>query len=130
MRTVLTVDDNEYVRTSIVEFLSLFGAYRVIAAATGASGLAAAASAHPDLILLDINMPDMNGLDVLKRLKEDPETRAIPVIMVTGDDAEATAQKALCGFAEHYVVKPFDMFLLHARIARIIKGREPRRAVA
>jgi signal transduction histidine kinase/CheY-like chemotaxis protein len=79
---VLVVDDQEAMRLVLRQFLNS-GRYAPIEAATGADGLAKARSERPEVILLDLALPDMNGREVLRRLKHDPETLAIPVVLVT-----------------------------------------------
>lgn len=65
----------------------------------------------PDLILLDLDLPDMSGLDVLQMLRSDPKTRAISVVVLSADATEATRQKAMATEATTYLTKPLDLRL-------------------
>lgn len=120
MKTLLVIDDDERVAKTIRGSLATGNEYRVVAAPDGAAGIKAAGKEHPDLILLDINMPDMTGLEVLKLLKAEPSTAQIPVIMLTGDDAKESIEEAVYEYAEEYIVKPFEMPHLRVRIERIL----------
>lgn len=103
--TILVVDDNENVTRMTARMLSGLG-YEVMTAIDGANALAQIASRHPDCILLDIMMPRMSGLEVLAKLKHDPATSAIPVIMLT---AKSQDEDVLTGYkegAEYYITKP------------------------
>ncbi len=103
--TILVVDDNENVTRMTARMLSGLG-YEVMTAIDGANALAQVASRHPDCILLDIMMPRMSGLEVLAKLKHDPATTAIPVIMLT---AKSQDEDVLTGYkegAEYYITKP------------------------
>lgn len=75
----------------------------------------------PDLVVLDVNMPDMNGFEVLEKLKSDPEFQAIPVIMLTRQDEDETVLKAFSSGAVDYVTKPFKVPELAARIMGVLK---------
>ncbi len=114
-RTILIVDDIPL----NVQTLStaLKSAYRVVVAGTGPKALEMAASdPAPDLILLDIMMPDMDGMQVLKRLKEDAHTREIPVIFVTGKGEAREETLGLEMGAVDYITKPFDLSIVKARV--------------
>ncbi len=90
--------------------------HEVIGAADGGEALEAATSQKPDLILLDVMMPVMDGFQVLKKLKADPDTKEIPVIMLTAKSQERDVVTGLESGAEDYVVKPFSVPELLARI--------------
>lgn len=107
MDTILIIDDDP----EIVEFtqkrLERKG-YRVIGALDGNAGIAAARKEKPDLILLDIMMPGKDGYEVLRELKDDPKTRATPVIMLTAQSGSGSVMECQeCGAAD-YFIKPFD----------------------
>jgi signal transduction histidine kinase/CheY-like chemotaxis protein len=102
--TILTIDDDASARDLMQRFLSRAG-YRAIVAASGAEGLHLARTQSPDAILLDINMPDLNGWEVLSRLKSDPELANIPVMMVSIENDRALS----CALgAVDYLIKPVD----------------------
>lgn len=84
---VLSIDDEAGCQLAVSRFMSRIGGHTVEVAADGREGLRKAAAIRPDVILLDLSMPDMNGLDVLIALASTPETRTIPVIIVSGMEA-------------------------------------------
>ncbi len=99
-QTILIVDDTPQNLTLLGELL--LPLYRVRAANSGARALRATAGQAPDLILLDLMMPDMDGYEVLARLRADPATRAIPVIFVTAMDSAANEEQGLALGAVDY----------------------------
>lgn len=111
--TVLVVDDARHLRQSLAQLFSING-YRVLEAADGNEALAVLEAEHPDVILLDLNMPHRDGLSTLTALKSDPSTQAIPVVILTsfgGSDQTITAMKT---GAYDYLTKPFELDqLLH-----------------
>jgi DNA-binding response OmpR family regulator len=117
---VLVIDDDEAIRELVM--VSLNEDFAVKAAADGRSGLAVAAIEQPDLIVLDVMMPRMNGWQALGELKADPLTRYIPVIMLTALDQTEDKVKGLTTGAEDYMAKPFDPAELAAR-ARLVLAR-------
>jgi len=94
--------------------------YEVIIASNGEDGIRIAQTARPDLILLDIMMPGMNGFEVLGKLKRDPLTQAIPVIMLTGKDDDESRNRAAQLRDAGYIVKPVEIEELHKRIRQVI----------
>jgi CheY-like chemotaxis protein len=112
--TVLVIDDDAAVRDLMARFLDKLG-YRGIAAPNGPEGLRLARQVRPDVITLDVVMPQMNGWDVLEQLKADPELASVPVIMVTIDDREAVG---LARGAANYLIKPIDKDRLAEAIDR------------
>jgi diguanylate cyclase (GGDEF)-like protein len=111
---VLVVDDEKANLMVLNKILS--SEYVVLTAKSGGEGLSRVSSDRPDLILLDIVMPDMNGFDLLKTLKASPETRAIPVIIITGLDNEADEEKGFVLGAVDYITKPFKNAIVIARV--------------
>ncbi len=119
---ILVVEDEH----NMVEFLSQFltkGGYEVITAANGKEGLEKAIHEQPDLVLLDANMPVMNGWDMLERLRSYPESKDIPVIMVTAFTERRDVVKALSYGISDYVTKPFDFVELVERIVKTLKSK-------
>ena len=105
---ILVVDD-ELDLVSTVAYRLKFAHYEVVTAGNGQEALAKAAEEKPDLILLDTNMPVMNGHEMLKRLRSDPDLKHIPVIMLTARAApEDIAAASAYGIAD-YVTKPFEI---------------------
>ncbi|MBI4839569.1 MAG: response regulator [candidate division NC10 bacterium] len=123
--TILVVDDEETNRELLEAILTAAG-YLVEQADGGPAALAQAKAQPPDLILLDLVMPGMNGFEVCQRLKEDPRTAAVPVIAVTALGAVQAKEWALTRGADDYLTKPFDPEELRARAQAMLKVRNIR----
>lgn len=120
-QTVLIVDD---AKENIVILCHLLKDQAdIIFATNGSDGLAKVQSNNPDLILLDISMPGMNGFEVLRQLQENPETKDIPVIFVTGVPDTYNEEKGLTMGAVDYVTKPFAPAVVRARVCNQLKLR-------
>jgi DNA-binding response OmpR family regulator len=104
---VLAIDDENDVLLIIKSALHGEG-YDVITANNGYDGLALAEDGSPDLILLDIMMPEMDGFEVLKQLKENEKTARIPIIILTGMSSKEKIREALDKGTDYYIIKPFD----------------------
>ena len=120
--TVLFIDDNDELRSFATD--TLRDAYKILEANDGQSGLELATEHMPDLVVCDVMMPGMSGLDVCKALRSDFQTRHIPVILVS---ARSTAQQMMEGFqagADDYLIKPFDFRLLKLQISNLVAARE------
>ena len=115
---VLVVDDDREI-VDMTRMVLESGGYRVIPAFSGQEALQKAASDHPDLILLDINMPEMDGWEVLKLLKVDEETKQIPVAMFSIKVELRDKVLSLKQGALDYITKPFAYDELLERVARI-----------
>ncbi len=102
---VLVVDDHGATRELMTVMLSHLG-FEVEAVSTGAAAFASVAASPPDVILLDVMMPDMDGFTVLTRLKDDPRTAGIPVIVLTAKVQEQVRSDARALGAAHYIGKP------------------------
>ena len=120
-RTVLVIDDDPVIIKLLQVNFEIEG-YAVIAAEDGPHGLARARDEHPDLIILDVMMPGMNGLDVARVLKQSQETVAIPIILLS---AKAQANDVARGreVADDYITKPFDPLELLDRVAGLLEER-------
>ncbi len=118
--TVLVVDDERDILELVKYNLDKEG-YQVTAVATGEDALLAARSKLPDVVVLDLMLPGVDGLEVCRRLKADPKTRGIPIVMLTakGDDADVVAGLEL-GAAD-YITKPFSPRVLTARIRAVLR---------
>ena len=124
--TILIIDDEPVARDALSGLLMTEG-YRLETAASGPAGLARAATLHPDLILLDVMMPEMSGYEVCRQLRADPALRDVPVIMVTAlDDAESRVQGLEAG-ADDFVSKPFNRIELRARVRTVMRLNRYRR---
>lgn len=116
---ILSVDDSRTIRLIVTRSLKPYDC-QVIEASNGEEGLAAAASEKPDLILLDISMPVMDGVTMLTRLKEDEALKGIPVIMLTAEAGrDNVLQIAKLGVRD-YLVKPFKDVQLIEKVGRVV----------
>lgn len=106
MKTILIIDDEPRLRQAMMDTLTYAG-YETIGAGDGISGLDLIAEHHPDLIIADVLMPRLNGYDLLKHLRQDPQTQAIPVILVSGMAEYRAIQQGMALGAFEYVSKPF-----------------------
>jgi len=116
---ILSVDDSKMVHMVVAKALKNYDVVHV-SAMNGEEGLAKAASEKPDLILLDITMPVMTGLEALTKLKADPATSAIPVVMLTAESATDSQTFAFEQGVEKYLTKPFTEDILIACLSSII----------
>ena len=123
-RTVLVIDDDPIIVKLLQVNFEIEG-YAVISAENGVSGLARAHDDQPDLIILDVMMPGMNGLDVARSLKGADDTRSIPIILLS---AKAQANDVARGreVADDYITKPFDPLELLDRVASFLEDRPGR----
>jgi two-component system, cell cycle response regulator len=112
---VLVIDDSPLIHRLVRTRLSELGV-EVLEATHGQQGLALARQEHPDLILLDVEMPVMNGFEACQLLKHDPATHDIPVIFLTGADEAVDKVRGFDLGAVDYVTKPFDLIELRARV--------------
>lgn len=120
--TALVIDDEAQIRRLLRVTLEANG-YRVLDAATGQSGLAEAAQRAPDVILLDLGLPDMDGITVLKRIRE---WSTAPVLILSVRDQEEDKVAALDAGADDYVTKPFHSGELLARLRAALRHVQPR----
>ena len=119
-KRILLVDDDDPLRQSLAEQLA--GEYVCVEANTGASGIAAAKDGHFDAVLLDVGLPDMDGREVCRKLRDGG--LACPVIMLTGAVAESDAIAGLDAGANDYVAKPFRLGELMARLRAQLRQHE------
>jgi DNA-binding response OmpR family regulator len=118
---VLIVDDEPDIVSLLGLHLKLNG-YSVFQANNGLKGLETAALEKPDIIVLDVMMPEMDGFEVAKKLKENPETNEIPIIFLTARTQTDDKIKGLMVGADDYMIKPFDFEELELRIKRTLKS--------
>ncbi|MBC7142527.1 MAG: diguanylate cyclase [Rhodobacteraceae bacterium] len=120
---ILIVDDVATNRIVLkVKLASAF--YETVQASGGAEALRLARQMRPDLVLLDVELPDMNGIEVCEALKADPATRDIPVVMITAFHDMARKMEALQAGAEEVFWKPLDEMVLLARLRSLLRARE------
>ena len=118
-KTILYVEDNEFNR-KIVRQLLAKTSYRLLEAVDGEEGVALALKAPPDLILMDIQLPKISGLDATRQLRNDPRTAAVPVIVVTSFALSGDEHKAKAVGATAYLAKPYSPRELLAKIREIV----------
>ncbi len=112
-------DDNLYMLTLRFEMLD---GYEIISAGDGAEGVAKAASEKPDLILMDLNLPVMDGWEATRRLKDDPATSHIPIIALTAHAMAGDRERALAAGTNDFDTKPVDFERLLGKIKRALPG--------
>ncbi len=105
-KKILVVDDEESIRELTKDLLESRG-YEVLTAPDGKKGVELAKSKKPDLILMDVNMPKMDGFKALEEIKKDKKTMFIPVFMLTTRQAEDDIQQGMENYADKYLPKPF-----------------------
>jgi len=120
-KRVLIVDDDKHICALLEEALGR--TYETETAQNGAQAFGSILKNRPDIVLLDINLPGMTGLEILRALKELDAT--IPVLIVTGNDTVAVAEDALRNGAAAYIPKPFDLRYLDHLVAAALTGTTP-----
>ncbi len=125
--SVLVVEDEPDIRGLIVFHLERDG-FRCVTAATGDEALAAVGTQPPDLVILDLMLPGTSGLEVCRRLRADPRSATMPIIMVTAKSDEVERVVGLEMGADDYVVKPFSPKELVARVHAVMRRAQPRAA--
>lgn len=122
---ILVVDDDAGIRESLKDLLALEN-FECSVATSGKEGLAMARAAQPQLVVTDVQLPDMSGYQLCQSLKRDPLSTHIPVVMITGRFTEP--EDRLQGFdlgADEFFSKPFDPVIFVARIKSILRGSAP-----
>jgi two-component system, cell cycle response regulator DivK len=114
-KRILVVEDQDDNRRILRDLLTASG-YELIEAVDGEQGLAAAQTEHPDLILMDIQLPGMDGYEVTRRIRADEALRSVPIIAVTSYALSGDDQKAFAAGCDAYVTKPFSPRNLLAKI--------------
>lgn len=118
-KTILVIDDEEAIVLLLETILNIYG-YRCISCFSPKKAMETAVSSKPDLIILDIAMPEIDGYEVCLNLKNNPETRQIPIIMVTALALIQDKKKGLeCG-ADGFIFKPFDPMVVISEIERLL----------
>jgi two-component system alkaline phosphatase synthesis response regulator PhoP len=120
---VLIIEDNPQM-VKLVKFILGKNDYSTISAKDGEEGLRMAREKKPDLIILDLMLPEMDGYQVCETLKADPNTKEIPVIVLTALDTGADFEKALEKKADWYIAKPFEAQHLLKRVNYLIEKRK------
>ncbi|MBQ8567858.1 MAG: diguanylate cyclase [Oscillospiraceae bacterium] len=128
MKHILIVDDNKANLTAARTALS--DIYKATAVVSGAQALKFLEKNTPDMILLDINMPEMDGFQVMAKIRENPELSELPIIFLTADSDAETEQKCLEAGALDFIAKPFVPAVMRSRIGRILELEELRKSLA
>ena len=121
-KRILAVDDEKHILRLVQINLEKAG-YDVVTASNGQEALDQVAKHHPDLVVMDVMMPVMDGLDALKKLKSEPETARIPVIMLTAKAQDADVYQGWQLGADLYLTKPFNPLELLTFVKRIFESR-------
>ena len=119
-KRILYIEDNPDNRLLIRRVLQAEG-YEVVEAIDGPTGMQRAAEVQPDLILMDINLPEIDGYEVTARLKQLPGLSRIPIIAVTANVMKGDREKTLAAGCDGYIQKPIDIDLLPGQIERFLK---------
>jgi two-component system, OmpR family, alkaline phosphatase synthesis response regulator PhoP len=121
-KRILLVEDDRFLRRACEASLRQLG-FTVIAAADGEEGLRQARAEHPDLILLDLLMPKLTGVEVLRALKADPETKAIPVLILSNSSREQDVSEVISlGAVDYWVKADLSLKELGDRVARLLEA--------
>lgn len=123
MTTILYIEDNPHNMRLVRKMLKI-GGYQVIEASDGESGIAMAADEHPELILLDINLPDIDGIEVCTRLRADDRTKYIPVIALTANAMHGDRERFLDSGMDGYLAKPITRNELLNTVRQFLKEPE------
>ncbi len=124
-KRILVVEDEMSTRTMLVKLLESVG-YEVFQEERGDTGLDRVYDLRPDLLLLDLNLPNLTGTEICAKLKSDPRVRDIPILMMTGEFK--SPEDKIKGFglgADDYITKPFDLSILLSRIQNLFKAQRP-----
>jgi two-component system cell cycle response regulator DivK len=121
--TILYIEDNSDNRTLVRRVLQIEG-YRVMEAESGFKAFEALRSEIPDLVLMDINLPDMDGYEITTRLKQMPALAKVPVIAMTANVMKGDREKTLAAGCDGYISKPIDIDTLPGQIARFLRKNQ------
>jgi len=123
MKKILIIDDEEKICDVVKKGLEKMGDFEVSIVNNGKDGIKTAKHLKPDLILLDIRMPKLDGIEVLKILKKDEDTISIPVVMLTGVLDSSAKEKCNSEYDDLYIEKPVDLVFLKEKIEEVFKVR-------
>src|ERR1700680_3472478 len=119
---ILVVDDSQDMRDLLQRLLERAG-YRVVVAEDGQTSLTQAKRHHPDLILMDLSLPDMDGWEAVAHLRKMPEFGTIPILAVTAHVSPRDAQRAMAAGCTAHIGKPFETRVLLQEVARLLTSR-------
>jgi len=124
MRTLLYIEDNDDNLYMLQLRFDVLGGYEIISATDGAAGLAMAAAERPDLILMDLNLPEVDGWEAARRLKADPATRDIPIIALSAHAMAGDREKALATGCDDFDTKPVEFDRLLAKVEQALAAKD------
>ncbi len=122
MRRIVYVEDDEDNVFMLQTRFELIDDFEVLVAVNGTDGLAMVANERPDLVLMDLNLPDIDGWEVTRRLKSDPSTAGIPVIALTAYAMSGDREKALAAGCDEFDTKPVDFDRLLQKVNALLGG--------
>ena len=120
---VLVVEDNLVNLELVIALLEQEGC-RILTADTAQEGLRLATAEHPDLILMDVQLPGMTGYEATRRLRADPATAGIPVVAFTAQAMRGEEEKAKAAGCDAYITKPLDAEVFRETLRRFLRGRD------
>ena len=121
-KTILIADDSPTMRAMLVSTIEMLGDYHIIEASSGFEALRLLPREHVDLILTDINMPDINGLELISYLRNNSNYRSIPVFIISTESSRKDIEKAKLLGSNEYLIKPFDPAKLQELISSYLYG--------
>lgn len=119
MKRILIIEDVEFNRDLLVQLLE--ENYEVLTAVDGADGLASAEREHPDLIIMDLSLPVMDGWETTRRIKANPALQHIPILALSSHAMRGDEEKALQAGCDDYLSKPLDEDLLFAKLTQLLQ---------
>lgn len=120
MATVLVVEDND-MNMQLVEYLLEEGGFEILKASSGEEGFRLAASRVPDLVLMDIHLPDLDGLSLTRRLKDDDRTRLVPVLALTAHAMRGDRDRFIAAGCDGYISKPIEVATFVSSISAFLR---------
>jgi len=122
---LLYIEDNEDNLYMLTLWFDALGGYEIVSAPDGATGIAMAAAEPPDLILMDLNLPEIDGWEATRRLKADPATRDIPIIALSAHAMAGDREKAIAAGCDDFETKPVEFDRLLAKIEHALDAKGP-----
>ena len=126
IKKILVVEDNNEVRELLALFMKRLG-YKVFEATTGVEAIDLASTVQPDLIMMDLRLPEMNGAEATAHLKANPSTRDVPLLVVTASGSSTDRRRALDAGAAEILLKPIDVTTLSNVLRRYLSARTAKR---
>jgi two-component system, cell cycle response regulator DivK len=124
VRRLLYIEDNEDNLYMLQLRFDVLGGYEILSATDGAAGIAMVAAERPDVILMDLNLPEIDGWEAARRLKADPATRDIPIIALSAHAMAGDREKALATGCDDFDTKPVEFDRLLAKIEQLLAAKE------